>query len=143
MERAVLAYPVKLWSIDTEPRGTGIRYRPKMSPQDHSIPLVKSQYHIINPTNPGGAFYDRIEHRLHVCGRAADDAEHFRRCRLMLQGLAQFRVPLLQFLEQTYVFNGDDGLMRKSLEERDLFVVEGAHLGATDQDGANGDTLTQ
>src|SRR5262245_31383541 len=99
MERAVLAYPAKLWLIDTQARGTGIRYRPKMSPQDHSIPLVKSQYHIINPTNPGGAFYDGVEDRLHVRRRAADDSEHLRGCRLMLQGLAQFGVALLDLLE--------------------------------------------
>src|SRR5215831_9452038 len=101
MERAVLAYPVKLWSIDTEPRGTGIRYRPKMSPQDHSIPLVKSQYHIINPTNPGGAFYDRIEHRLHIRGRAADNAKHLGGCGLMLQRFPQFCIALLDLLEQS------------------------------------------
>ena len=59
-----------------------------MSPRNHSVALVEPQHHIINPTDPGGALDDSVEHRLHVCGRAADDAEHLGRRRLMLQRLA-------------------------------------------------------
>ena len=65
-----------------------------MSPRNHSAPLAESQHHVINPTNPGGALDDGVEDRLHVRGRAADDAEHLGRCGLMLQGLAQFRIAL-------------------------------------------------
>ena len=61
-----------------------------MSPENLSYPLPESQHHVINPANPGGALDDCIEHRLHVSRRAADDAEHLGRCRLMLQRLAQF-----------------------------------------------------
>ena len=49
---------------------------------------VEAQHHVIDPANPRGAFDDGVEDRLHVRGRAADDAEHLGRCRLMLQGLA-------------------------------------------------------
>ena len=69
-----------------------------MSPRNHPVPFAESQHHVINPTNPGGALDDGVEDRLHVRRRAADDAEHLRRCRLMLQGLAQFRVALLSSL---------------------------------------------
>ena len=69
-----------------------------MSPRNHSVSLAESQHHVINPTNPRGALDDGIEHRLHVRGRAADDAEHLGRRRLMLQGLAQFCVALLSSL---------------------------------------------
>ena len=65
-----------------------------MSPRNHIVSLVESQQHVINPANPRGALDDGVEHRLHVRRRAADDAEHLGRCRLMLQGLAQFRVAL-------------------------------------------------
>ena len=71
-----------------------------MSPRNHSVPLAESQHHVIDPTNPGRALDDGVEHRLHVRRRAADDAEHLGRCRLMLQRLAQFRVALLEFFEQ-------------------------------------------
>ena len=64
------------------------RYGTKMSPRNHDVPLAESQHHVINPTNPRGALDDGIEDRLHVRGRAADDAEHLGGCGLMLQGLA-------------------------------------------------------
>ena len=70
-----------------------------MSPRNHGIALAESQHHIIDPTNPRGALDDRIEDRLHVRRRAADYAEHLGGCSLMLQGLAQFRVALAEFLE--------------------------------------------
>ena len=86
-----------------------------MSPRNHNVPLAKSQHHIIDPTNPRGAFDDGVEHRLHVRRRAADDAEHLGRCRLMLQGFAQFCVALLQFFEETDVLDGDDSLRCEGL----------------------------
>ena len=86
--------------------------------------LVESQHHVIDPTNPGGALDDGVEDRLHVRGRAADDAEHLGRCRLMLQRLAQFRVALLQFLEQPHVLDGDHRLVGEGFEQCDLLVCE-------------------
>ena len=61
-----------------------------MSPRNHNVPLAESQRHVIDPTNPRGALDDGVEDRLHVGRRAADDAEHLGRRRLMLQRLAQF-----------------------------------------------------
>ena len=55
-----------------------------MSPRNHSVLLVETQQYVINPTNPRSALDDGVEYRLHVSRRAADDAEHLGRCRLML-----------------------------------------------------------
>ena len=63
------------------------RYRTKMGALNHRVALTKSQHHVINAANPCGAFDDGVEHRLHVRGRAADNAEHLGRCGLMLQCL--------------------------------------------------------
>ena len=52
-----------------------------------TVALAKSQHHVINPTNPRGALDDGVEDRLHIRGRAADDAEHLGRRGLMLQCL--------------------------------------------------------
>ena len=93
VERAMLAHPAILWLINTDFDACN-GYGTKMSPRNHSVTLVESQHHVINPTNPGGALDDGVEHRLHVSRRAADDAEHLGRRRLMLQGLAQFCVAL-------------------------------------------------
>ena len=94
----MLAHPAKLWRINTDLYAAGYGYGTKMSPRNQTVPLVESQHHVIDPTNPGGALDDGVEDRLHVRRRAADDAEHLGRCRLMLQGLAQFCVALLDSL---------------------------------------------
>src|SRR5215467_3097548 len=92
-------------------------YWTKMRPHDHQVAVAESQHHVINPTNPRGALDDCVKHRLHVGRRAADDAEHLGRCRLMLQSLAQFRVALLNFLEQAYVLDGYDSLVSENFDE--------------------------
>ncbi len=42
----------------------------------------------------------------------------------MLQRLAQFRIALLEFLEQADIFDGDDRLVGKVFEQLDLFIGE-------------------
>ena len=133
VKRAVLAHPAKLWLINTD-LGAGNGYGTKMSPRNHRVPLVESQYHVINPTNPRGALDDGVEHRLHVRRRAADDAEHLGGRRLMLQGLAQFCVALLQFLEQPDILDGDDRLVGEGLEQCDLLVSKRTDLRSTNKD---------
>ena len=93
-----------------------------MSPQNHSAPLVESQQHVINPANPRRALDDSVKDRLHVSGRAADDAEHLGGRCLMLQGLAQFRVALAEFFEQSDVLDGDHGLVGEGFQKLDLFI---------------------
>ena len=129
----MLADPAKPWLINTD-LDSADGYGTKMSPRNHSVPLAESQQHVINPTNPRGALDDGIEHRLHVRGRAADDAEHLGRCRLMLQGFAQFCVALLDLLEQPHVLDGDYCLVGEGLEERNLLLGERPNLGAPNPD---------
>ena len=119
----MLAHPAKLWLIDTD-LDAADGYGTKMSPQNHSVPLAESQHHVIDPTNPRRALDDGVEHRLHVRGRAADDAEHLGRCRLMLQRLAQFCVALLSSLNKPHILDGDHGLVGEGFEQFDLFVGE-------------------
>jgi hypothetical protein len=142
VERALLAHPAILWLINTDldaARGNGT----KMSPRNHTVPLVKSQQHVINPTNPGRALDDGVEDRLHVGGRAADDAEHLGRCRLILQGLPQFRVACFEFLEQPDVLDGDDRLRSKGLKQFDLPVGERSHLRSAKPNHTQRDALSQ
>jgi hypothetical protein len=65
----------------------------------HSVLLMESQHHVIDSTNPRGTFDNGVEDRLHVRGRAADDAEHLGSRRLMLKGLSQFCIALLDLFE--------------------------------------------
>src|SRR6266545_942393 len=91
-----------------------------MRPWYQSVSLLKPQQHVIDPTNPGGALDDSFEDRLHIRGRAADDAEHLGGCSLMLQGLTQFRVAFLDLLEQPHILDRDHCLVGKSCDQLDL-----------------------
>src|SRR5262249_40175822 len=110
----MLTHPVNAWLICTDLE-TGNGHRTKMSPRNPNVPLVKSQYHIIDPTNPGRALDDGVEDGLHIGGRAAYDAEHLGCCRLMLQCLTQFCIPFLQLLKQPDILDGNDGLVGEGL----------------------------
>jgi hypothetical protein len=57
-----------------------------MSPWYRIIPLTDPEYYVVNPKNPCGALDHRIQYRLHIRERAADDAKHLGGCSLMLQG---------------------------------------------------------
>ena len=107
---SVLAHPAKLWLIDTDLKIEDTVWD-QNGPAEANCPLAESQHHVIDPTNPGGALDDGIEHRLNVRGRAADDAEHLGCRGLMLQRLAQFRVALAEFLEQAHVLDCDHRLV--------------------------------
>src|SRR5215467_11365280 len=123
----MLTHPAILWLINTD-FTTSNAYGTKMGPHNHNVPLVESQQHVVNSTNPGGALDDSIKHRLHVRGRAADDAEHLGSCRLMLQGLAQFCVALLDLFEQSHVLDGDHRLIGEGFEQSDLLVGKRPYL---------------
>ena len=108
-----------------------------MSPRNHGVFLAESQHHVIDPTNPCRALDDGVEYGLHVRGRAADDAEHLGRCRLMFQGLAQFCVALLDFLEQSHVFDGNYGLVGEGFEQGYLLFGERSDFGSANDDRAD------
>src|SRR5262245_19620772 len=113
-----------------------------MSPRNKAASLAESQYHVIDSTNLCGDLDDRVEHRLHVSRRAADDAEHLGGCRLMLEGFTQFRVAFLDLFEQPHVLNGDYCLIRESFEQRDLFFSERTDLQSANMDHTDRNALT-
>src|SRR5512134_3586930 len=100
----MLTHPAILWLINTAFDASD-GYGAKMSPHGRSVSLLESQHHVINPTNPRRALDDGVENRLHVRGRTADDAELLGRRGLMLQGLTQFGIALLDLFEQAHILN--------------------------------------
>src|SRR5262245_6510531 len=99
-----------------------------MSLRNHRVPLAESQGNVVNPANSRSALNDGVEHWLHVGWRAADDAEQLGRCRLMLQGLAQLCVALLEFFEEANILDSDNGLRGEGFEKFDLLLRERPHL---------------
>src|SRR5215471_7199236 len=102
----MLANPANLWFIDTDlDAANGHGYGTKMSAPSQNIALAESQSYVFNAANTHRALDNGVEDRLHVCGGAADDAEHFGRRGLMFQGFAQLCVALFDFLEQSHVLD--------------------------------------
>ncbi len=73
-----------------------------------------------------GRLGQRIEHRLQIERRAADDFQHVRRRRLLLQRLAQFGGARLHLVEQADILDGDHGLVGEGLDKLDLAIRERA-----------------
>ena len=70
------------------------------------------------------------KHWLQLAGRRTNDAQHIGSGRLLLQGLPQF-------IEQTRILDGDDGLGGEVLYQGNLFFREGPNLLTVDDDDAN------
>src|SRR5262245_25266709 len=81
----------------------------------------------IRLTKAGGGFDQRIENRLQIECRAADDLEHVGGGGLLLQRLAQL-------VQQPGILDGYNGLRSEILDQRNLLVGEGLHLLPVDDD---------
>src|SRR5262249_19220082 len=142
VQRAMLSHPAKPWFIKTHLESAiGYGYRTKMSSRNHTFLFPESQRHIINPTNPRGTLDDRVEDRLHVGRRAADDTQYFGRRRLMFQRPPKFQMALLVFFEKPDIFNRDPRLISKGLEKCNLLVRKRSALDSTNKNPPDGTPL--
>src|SRR5688572_20229750 len=114
-----------------------------MSPRNYNVTITQSQHHVIDTANLSCALDDCVEDRLHVRGRAADDAEHLGRRRLALQSLSQFRVALLNFLEQPDVLYGNYGLIGEGFDQLDLPLGKQLNKVTPNYDYSDGQSLSQ
>ena len=65
---------------------------------------------------------NRIEHRLHVGRRFADDAQDLAGGGLLLERFGQRPVARLQLVEEPNVLDRDHGLIGKGLQQSDLLL---------------------
>src|SRR5215469_14780827 len=79
--------------------------------------IIELQYAELGLADASRIFEHDPEHRLQLPGRRANDAQHIRCCRLLLQRLAQL-------VEQARVLDGNDGLRGEVLDQFDLLVRE-------------------
>jgi hypothetical protein len=77
----------------------------------------------------------RIEYRRKVAGRGVDGLQHLGGRGLLLQRLGEVvgtlgevGRALAQLIQQSRIFNGDDGLAGKARDQRDLFLGEGTNF---------------
>ena len=108
-----------------------IRARSRSSrPADKRSPSLAIDGRHIRLAQPRRRLDQRIEHRLQIEGRAADDLEHVGGGGLLLQRFAQL-------VEQPGVLDRDDGLRGEILDQLDLLVGERPDLLAIDDDRAD------
>src|SRR3984957_2364922 len=86
----------------------------------------------------GRAVRDRVQNGLHLGRRAAYRRQDLAGRRLMFQRLRQVSRLRLHLVEQPRVLNGDDRLIRESLEQLDLTFREGHRFGAAKSDHSDG-----
>src|SRR5262245_20692294 len=91
----------------------------------------------LGPAEPGCTFDERLENRSQVERRSAYDFKHIGRRGLLLQRSREIVAPLAQVTEQPRVLDGDDGLRRKILDQRNLVVGKRADVPAINCNHAN------
>jgi hypothetical protein len=91
-----------------------------------------------------GFFQHGVKYGLQIAWKAADDLEHIRRGRLLLQclgkvsgALAEVVSALTEFVEQPRVLDGDDGLSGEVLYQRGLLFTERPDFSAIDNKGTD------
>ena len=85
---------------------------------------------LVGIAEPGRRFDKRLQHRLQIESRAADDLEHVGGGGLLLQRFTQLA-------KQPRILDGDDGLGGKVLHQLDLLVGERTYLLPVDEDSAD------
>src|SRR5262249_15697880 len=86
------------------------------------IPVDAKDQRIARLAQPRRILRHSIQNWLHIRRRAGDDAQDLTRRSLLLQRL-------LEFLEQSHVFDGNDGLIGEGFEQLNLRRSEGGDLG--------------
>ena len=80
---------------------------------------------------------ERLQDRLKIEHRPADDLQHVGGRRLLLQRLLEIASARLHLVEQAHVLDGDDGLIGEGLQEVDLALGEWASLPTCDHEYAD------
>ena len=84
----------------------------------------------VRDAEPDGRFDQRIEHRLEIEGRAADDLEDVGGGGLLLERLVELTIARRQLGEQTDILDSNDGLSGECFQQLDLPLREKSGLGS-------------
>src|SRR5215470_16086595 len=92
------------------------------------------KFAVVEPNNaeyglaqPRGALNNRIEHRLSIGRRPADDVKHLARRGLMFESLGQLLRARLHLIEESHILDRDHRLVGEGREQLYLFLGEGPH----------------
>src|SRR5499433_4624328 len=91
--------------------------------EEHPV-LLASYRGVVGVTKAASRFNERLQYRLEIEGRAADNLEHVGSCSLLLQRLGKFGRACLHLFEQPHVLDSDHRLIGKRRYKLDLFVCK-------------------
>ena len=92
---------------------------------------------------PRGGLQQRVEHRMQVEGRAADDLQHVARRGLVFERFLQIAGALVQLGEQPNRFDRDHRLIGKGLQQLDLRIRKRLDMRSRDGNGPQRDAVAQ
>jgi len=101
-----------------------------MAGKIHDLAIKPNHERKLTAAQPDSTLCYRIKDRLHVCRRAGNNSQHFGSRRLLLQ-----RLP--QLVKQPRILDGDDGVGREVLHQRNLLVRERPDLIAFNAENAD------
>src|SRR5215467_14096807 len=87
--------------------------------------IIELQYAELGLADASRIFEHDPEHRLQLPGRRANDAQHIRCCRLLMQRFAQL-------VKQARVLDGDHGLLREIADKFNLLLAKRPDLLTVD-----------
>src|SRR5215471_6193939 len=113
-EHGAACYPVSVeWLPLTEGKSAE---RPGMRTEHHYVAVAEKDLRVQRFAQTGGIRDDRVQNRLKIARRFADDAQHLCGSGLLLQRLRKLARALLLRLEQPHVLDGDDRLIGEGVQ---------------------------
>src|SRR5215813_10229758 len=140
-EHGAACYPVSVeWLPLTEGKSAE---RPGMRTEHHYVAVAEKDPRVQRFAQAGGIRDDRVQNRLKIARRFADDAQHLCGSGLLLKRLAQLARARLYIVEQADVLDGDYRLIGEGLQQRDLALRERSNLGTWNSDRTDRMAVTQ
>src|SRR6516165_3734927 len=121
-EHGAAGYPVSVeWVPLTEGKSAE---RPEMRTEHNYVAVAEKDPRVQRFAQTGGIRDDRVQNRLKIARRFADDAQHLCGSGLLLKRLGERSRARLYLVEQPHVLDSDDGLVGEGLDQLDLLVGE-------------------
>src|SRR5262245_35566949 len=139
-EHGSAGYPISVEGLSvTEAKSAE---RPGMR-TGYSVAVAKKDRRVQCFAQTGGISDDRVQNRLKIARRFADDAQDLRGRRLLLQRLGKIARARLHLVEQAHIFDRNDRLVCKGLKEVHLTFGEGTGGCSRDRNHPDGLPLAE
>src|SRR6516164_7785646 len=140
-EHGAACYPVSVkWLPLTEGKSAE---RPGMRTEHHYVAVAEKDPRVQRFAQTGGIRDHRVQNRLKIARRFADDAQHLCGSGLLLQRLGKLARALLFGVEQPNVPDRNHRLISERLQQRNLALGKLFSVGSCNRDRSNGVAVKQ